>query len=162
MKKFLLVVVAAMFATGTFAQDWSAGLRVGSGLQAVGQYQVDSNNYVEGRLGMSWANYGGDLTVDFTALYNWNLADFDWTPSVGAWFLDAGAGINVGGVSNYAYVGVALMARLGIKFNNAPFSLSIDWTPTFGPEIFYYKGDSAADFHAHGLANLGLTGTFYF
>jgi hypothetical protein len=82
----------------------------------------------------------------------------DWTPSAGDWFFDAGVGLNVGGAANYAYLGVAGMARLGFTFNNAPVSLSVDYTPVIGPKIAY--GD--ASFRDIGFANFGLTCTYNF
>ena len=160
MKKILLMAVAVLFSTGAFAQDWSVGARVGSGFQAVGQYNLNSKNYVEARFGASWVD--GGVTADFTALYNWHILDMNWTPTAGMWFFDAGCGLNVGGREHYAYVGAAGMARLGIKFNGAPVSLSADWTPVFGAAIGYYGGYSVADFHKFGLANLGITCTYHF
>lgn len=160
MKKFLLAIVAVMFATGAFAQDWSVGGRIGSGFQAVGQYGYSADKYLEARFGASWLDSG--VTADFTVLHNWNVCTMDWTPSAGEWFFDAGVGVNVGGREHYAYVGVAGMARLGITFNSAPVSLSLDYTPVIGPGIGYWKGSSAADFRGVGFANVGITCTYNF
>ena len=162
MKKILLLVVAVLFTTTAFAQNFSVGGRVGSGVQAVGQYSFGNDNYVEARFGTYWANNGGYVTADFTALYNWRIFNMDWTPRTGRWFFDAGCGLNVGGKANYAYVGAALMARLGLTFNDAPVSLSLDWTPAFGPGIFYGSGWSDAVFNEFGLASLGITCTYNF
>lgn len=162
MKKLLLLAVTVILATSAFAQDWSVGGRVGSGFQAVGQYSFNNDNYVEARFGASWANGGGAVTADFTALYNWHIVEMDWTPSAGTWFFDAGVGVNVGGKGHYAYVGVAGMARLGIEFSGAPVSLSLDYTPVIGPEIGYGGGHSVADFREMGFANLGITCTYNF
>ena len=160
MKKFALLLVATLFATSVFAQEWSVGARVGSGFQAVGQYKMSDKNYVEGRFGAAWVDTA--VTADFTALYNWNLLEMDWTPSAGIWFVDAGVGVNVGGREHYAYVGAAGMARMGFKFHNVPVSLSIDYTPVIGPAIVYAKGWSAAEFRGRGFANVGLTCTYNF
>ena len=162
MKKILLLVVAVMFATTTFAQNWSVGGRVGSGFQVVGQYTLGDKNYVEARFGTYWANNGGYVTADFTALYNWRIFNMDWTPRAGRWFFDAGCGVNVGGREHEAYVGAALMARLGITFNDAPVSLSLDWSPSFGPSIAYGSGWSKARYNEFGLASLGVTCTYNF
>ena len=86
----------------------------------------------------------------------------DWTPRAGQWFFDAGAGINVGGREHYAYVGVVAMARLGIKFNDAPLSLSLDYSPVIGPGIVYGGGYSHAGFRDIGFANVGVTCTYNF
>lgn len=160
MKKFLLAIVAVMFATGAFAQDWSVGGRIGSGFQAVGQYGYSADKYLEARFGASWIDSG--VTADFTIMHNWNVCTMDWTPSAGEWFFDAGVGVNVGGREHYAYVGVAGMARLGITFNGAPVSLSLDYTPVIGPGIGYGHGHSSAGFRDMGFANVGVTCTYNF
>jgi hypothetical protein len=160
MKKFLLLIVASLFVTGAFAQDWSVGARVGSGFQAVGQYGYSNKHYIEARFGAAWLDSA--VTADFTVLHNWKVLTMDWTPSAGTWFFDAGVGVNVGGRENYAYVGVTGMARLGFTFNKVPLSLSVDYSPVIGPAILYWKGGSAAGFRDIGFANLGLTCTYNF
>lgn len=181
MKKILLMAVAVLFSTGAFAQDWSVGARVGSGFQAVGQYNLNSKNYVEARFGASWID--GGVTADFTALYNWHILDMNWTPTAGTWFFDAGCGVNVGGKGHFAYVGVAGMARLGITFHKVPISLSIDYTPVIGPQFAYGKYPAVPDysdvwgytrasnnskrythtsFRGRGFANVGITCTYNF
>lgn len=160
MKKFFLLIVASLFVTGAFAQDWSVGGRIGSGFQAVGQYGYSADKYFEARFGASWVDH--DVTADFTVLHNWNVCTMDWTPSAGEWFFDAGVGLNVGGREHYAYVGVTGMARLGITFNDAPVSLSLDYSPVIGPGIGYGKGYSHAGFRDMGFANVGITCTYNF
>lgn len=162
MKKLLFSLVAGLFVLTASSQNWSAGIRVGSGFHAVGQYTFANNNYVEARFGAYWANQGGTVMADFSALYNWNIANMDWTPKAGQWFFDAGAGLNVGGRDHYAYVGVQGVAKLGLEFNNVPIRLSLDWSPSFGPEIAYYGGNSASDFNQWGLANVGITCVYRF
>lgn len=177
MKKFLLVIVASLFVTGAFAQDWSIGARAGAGLQVMGQYDYASNRYLEARFGMSWSNthrYYEDIlgtlyvgtelpvTADFTVLHNWRLFEFDWTPSAGIWNFDAGVGVNVGGRETWAYVGAAGMARLSFTFNNIPLTLGADWTPSFGPSINYTKGYSEAYFNYHALTNFAVSCTYRF
>jgi hypothetical protein len=177
MKKIFLILVAVMFTTAAFAQQFSVGARVGSGFQAVGQYKYDGKNYIEARFGSSWNNpvvtttiatqnhfdvYQGRVMADFTLLHNWHLLDMDWTPRGGMWFFDAGVGVNVGGVAHYAYVGVAGMARLGFTFNNVPVTLALDWTPTFGPGVCYVDRYNDAFFNELGLANIGISCTYNF
>jgi hypothetical protein len=142
----------------------------------VGQYKYNGNDYIEARFGASWNNpkipnfrENADLIdysesrvmADFTLLHAWHILEMDWTPSAGLWFFDAGAGVNVGGREHYAYVGVAGMARLGFTFHNAPVTLAFDWTPSFGPGIYYGK-QSKVFFNELGLANVGVTCTFNF
>ncbi len=162
MKKFLLSVAFALLAWTVSAQNWMVGGRIGSGLQADAAYVLGNDNYIEGRFGMYWANAGGHLTADFTALYNWSICKMNWTPAAGTWFFDAGAGINVGGKSHYAYVGVAGCAKLGLEIKGAPIRLSFDWTPAFGPGIAYGGGESVSEFNDHGLCNFGITCVYCF
>ena len=196
MKKIILSLAVVMCAASVSAQNWvnqatdaskwAAGVRIGSGLQAVAEYQFRSNNYIEGRFGMSWCNSGSVLMADFTALYNWNITTMDWTPSAGEWFFDAGCGVVVGGRSHYAYFGLAGSAKLGIAFKRTPIKLSIDWTPYIGPEIAYgvkvpvvedvynptigttvpfisgYKKTSSSSFNEYGFANFGISCVYCF
>lgn len=162
MKKFLLTLAVSVLAWSASAQSWAVGGRIGSGFQADAQYIFSNDNYVEGRFGTYWANAGGKLSVDFTALYNWNLMNMDWTPSAGTWFLDAGAGINIGGRSHYTYFGAAGCAKLGIAFKGAPVNLSFDWTPVFGPGIVSWDGHSDSSFNERGLCNFGITCVYRF
>lgn len=174
MKKVALLLLATIFATSAFAQEWSAGLRVGSGIQAVGQYRYNGKDYFEARFGGSWNNmlhtiYYNDGTVDasrvmadFTIMHNWHLLDMDWTPNGGSWFVDAGVGVNVGGRQHYAYVGALGSARLGFTFFDVPLTLTLDWSPTFGPAILYAGGQSTARFNDLGLANIGISCVYNF
>lgn len=182
MKKVLLLVATVLFAASAFAQDISVGARVGSSFQAVGQYKYNGVNYVEARFGTSVNNPAYALGMpgllaresrfmcDLTLLHNWHIFDMDWTPSLGEWFFDAGAGLNFGGVAGNAYIGVSGMARLGFTFLDWPITLSVDWTPSFGPRVFYgeiYFADkvtksSYTKYNALGLATLGITCTYNF
>ncbi|MDE5706830.1 MAG: hypothetical protein K2H69_01445, partial [Alistipes sp.] len=73
MKKLLLTLALGLLAWSASAQNWAVGARIGSGFQADGQYIFSNKNYVEARFGMYWANAGGTLTADCTALNNWNI-----------------------------------------------------------------------------------------
>lgn len=188
MKKVLLLVATVLFAASAFAQDISVGARVGSSFQAVGQYKYNGVNYVEARFGTSVNNpayvvglgandiidvvrESNHFMCDLTLLHNWHVFDMDWTPSLGEWFFDAGAGLNFGGIAGHAYVGVSGMARLGFAFLDWPITLSVDWTPSFGPAVRYgkYTNEYGVDikvrhtsFNTLGLATLGITCTYNF
>ncbi len=153
-KLFVLLAVAVASATAVSAQDWSVGGRLGSGFDAVVQRNFTNDNYVEARLGMSWIS--GGITADFSALYVWNVANMNWTNS-GNWFFDLGAGLNVGGRSHFANLGVQGMAKLGYAFDNSPLKIALDWSPSFGPAIAYVRGASASSFYDNGVANFGLS-----
>lgn len=198
MKKIILSIAVVLCAASVSAQswmdsvtnskNWSVGARIGSGFQAVAEYTFPSDNYLEGRFGMSWCNGGGTLMADFTALYNWHISTMDWTPDAGKWFFDAGCGVVVGGRSHYAYFGFAGSAKIGIAFHDAPIKLSIDWTPYIGPGISYnvdvpvyenrpvdpafpnitapvvtgVKKTSYSSFNEYGFANFGLSCVYCF
>jgi hypothetical protein len=173
----LMIMIASVAAAG--AQGVSVGVRTVSGLQAVAQFHVTDHSYLEFRGGMSWLGgswsydfYDLDdfdhhdveswgVTADFTALYNWRAANFDWTDE-GNWFLDLGAGVNFGGRERYSYVGLAGMGRMGYTFENFPLTLACDWTPVFGPDFTTYRDSTHADFYRRGLANVGFTATWKF
>lgn len=184
MKKILLVMAAMLCVATVSAQSkWAAGLRIGSGLQAQGEYTYADNRYVEARFGMGWLS---GVTADFTALHNWNVCNWDWTPSVGKWYLDAGCGLNIGGRKQFMYGGVAGQVKFGIKFKKVPIRLSIDYTPVLGvygtwpskeekeaikalnapAEAFgepgTLKAKGTADFYGKGFANFGISATYCF
>ena len=166
MKKFLLVVTA-LFCVATVAsaqtiasQKWTVGARIGSGFQAQAECFYSDNKYVEGRLGMSWVL--GGLSADFSVLHNWNICNMDWTPDAGTWFIDAGVGVNVGGVAHYATVGVTGQVKLGILFEDAPIRLAIDFSPVIGPGFLYNGRECAVGYNTMGLCNLGISATYCF
>lgn len=159
-KLFVLLAVVALGASTASAQEWGAGIRIGSGFQGVAQKSFANENYIEARLGMDWM-HSGVIIADFSALYVWNIANMDWTDT-GNWFFDAGLGLNLGGKSHYATVGAQLMARLGYTFENSPISLALDWSPVLGAEIAYMKDFSESNFNERGIANFGLSCIFRF
>ena len=132
MKKFLLIIAAAFCVASASAQGWGLGARVNAGVQLQGEYQLTSENYLEGRLGINFVN---GLNLDLTVIHQWNVCNWDWTPNAGKWFLDLGAGAQgalflqeKGGV----YAGVVGDAKVGIKFNKVPIKLAVDYTPGLG------------------------------
>ena len=165
MKKIFLVLVAVLCVASVSAQKtkWAAGLRATYGVQAVGEYFYSSDKYAEARLGL----FGG-ACADFTALHQWNCCNWDWTPSVGKWYLDAGVGLNLGGAAHYVWGGVAGDVKFGIKFNKVPIRLSIDYTPVIGIAGWYgYHdlGDSEVrrvHLHTPGFYNFALSATWHF
>ena len=158
MKKFALLLLATLFATTVFAQEWSVGGRLGSGLQAVGQYHFNDKNYLEGRFGASWL---GVISADFTMLYNWKVKTMDWTDK-GTWFFDSGVALNIGGVPYYAYLAVGGMFRLGYTFESKPVSLSFDYTPLLGVGCIYDRDLFGIIPRLAGIGNFGITCTYNF
>lgn len=134
MKKLLVALVAMFAVTAASAQISNAGLRFGTGsaIELAGQYDLSKSNYVDGRIGF------GDGKISLSGIYNWKIKSFNWTPSLGKWYFDAGVGA-------YAYIydtankkgeptkglgaGVAGQVKLGIKFNDVPVSIAWDLGP---------------------------------
>ena len=163
----LFCVVASASAEKVLGVDvsrekWAVGGRIGSGLQAQAEYKMQSDNYLDFRFGMSWCNATALLTADFQALYQWHIADWDWTPSVGDWFFDAGVGVGAGGREHLAYYGVLGGAKFGIKLNSVPLKIAVDWTPMIGGMTAYGGGYSYSEFHKYGLANLAVSCVYCF
>ena len=159
MKKFLLLAVAAIFATSAFAQDYknSIGLRLGYGAELQYERHFSSENYLEANLGLS--GFGGDR-VFVNVMYNWNLCEWDLTPNAGKWFLSAGVGGSAG-LWGYekdeahhlgAQVGVAGDVAFGIRFNK-PVTLSVDYRPTI-----YFLHNA----WGQGFSGIALTCTYNF
>ena len=176
MKKIFLVLVAVLCVASVSAQKtkWAAGLRATYGVQAVGEYFYSSDKYAEARLGI----FGG-ACADFTALHNWNCCNWDWTPSVGKWYLDAGVGLNLGGAKQVVFGGVAGQVKFGIKFNKVPIRLSVDYTPVVGvagtypnaeqrmvnkelKEAGYAPAYGGAHLYTPGFYNFALSATWHF
>lgn len=147
MKKIFLVMAAMLCVASVSAQNkvkdaanyvasqkWSVGLRAGAGAQVDAECFYSDKAYIEGRLGWGFVN---GHRADFTILHNWNCCTWDWTPSAGQWFLDAGVGAHIGGNGHGMGVGVAGQAKFGIKFNKVPIRLAVDATPVVGPYVHY-------------------------
>ena len=136
----LLVALVAMFCvTAVSAQVSNVGLRFSGGVEIAAQYDLGKTNHIDGRLG-----FGGGWT-SVTGIYTYELKSFDWTPGLGKWFFDAGFGANLGFGQNAASVSVLGSAQLGIKFNDAPVSVTLDLEPTLnltGGGLGFGKGVS--------------------
>ena len=171
MKKILLILVAVLCVTTVSAenkikdaanyvasQKWSVGLRATYGVQAVAECFYSDKAYFEGRLGL----FNG-LAADFTVIHNWNLFAWDWTPSVGQWYFDAGVGGNIGGHAHFCYGGVVGQAKFGIKFNKVPIRLAIDYSPAINIGGTYgFEEANVVGLYTAGFFNGGLSATWCF
>lgn len=142
MKKFLVALVAMFAVTAASAQFSNVGIRFGSGIAITTQYDLSKANHIDGRIGFSsgWTS--------ITGIYNWSLKSFDWTPGLGKWFFDAGVGANVGFGGGFTTAAVVGSAQLGIKFKDAPVSVTFDLEPTLnivgGVDLGFGSGVSIA------------------
>ena len=144
MKKFLLAIVAVLCVSAVSAQQYqnSIGLRLGYGAELQYERHFSAENYLEANLGL----YGFGSHFDLNATYNWNLCEWDWTPSAGKWFLSAGVGASAVAAPHYFNVGVAGDVAFGIRFNK-PVTLSLDYRPT----IYFLHNAWGSGFYGVGL-----------
>ena len=144
MKKFLLAIVAVLCVSAVSAQQYqnSIGLRLGYGAELQYERHFSAENYLEANLGL----YGFGNHFDLNATYNWNLCEWDWTPSAGKWFLSAGVGASAVAAPQYFNVGVAGDVAFGIRFNK-PVTLSLDYRPT----IYLLHNAWGSGFYGVGL-----------
>ena len=166
MKKLIILSVAVLALTfnasaqskvkETFGIDQNTrcalGLHMGTGAQVMGEYFYGKDVYIDGRIGYDWGQGFG-----LTALHMWNPKDWNWTPNLGWWFVDAGAGA-FAGVHNGVSFGVAGSAKFGILFKKAPIRLAVDITPRIG----LYAYDGGMYFYRTGLLNGGIQATWCF
>ena len=166
MKKLFLALALAFCAATVSAQGWGIGGRITGGIEFQAEYTFSSENYLEARVGLGILGGSGFTAA---ALYQWNVAQMDWTPKAGTWFVDLGVGANVGMASKYLYAGGIGCAKLGIKFKGAPVKLALDYSPSVGPWI---GGNSDADategsnthvgIRTEGFFNFGLSCVYCF
>ena len=144
MKKFLLAIVAVLCVSAVSAQQYqnSIGLRLGYGAELQYERHFSAENYLEANLGL----YGFGNHFDLNVTYNWNLCEWDWTPSAGKWFLSAGVGASAVAAPQYFNVGVAGDVAFGIRFNK-PVTLSLDYRPT----IYLLHNAWGSGFYGVGL-----------
>ena len=166
MKKFFLVMVAVLcVATAASAQSkvksafgidsnerCAVGIRFGSGIQAIGEYFYGKDVYIDARIGYDWGQGFG-----LTGLHMWNPKDWNWTPNLGWWFVDAGAGAFVG-INHGVNFGIAGSAKFGILFKKVPIRLAVDITPRLG----LYASQGHIGFYRTGIFNSGVQLTYCF
>ena len=167
MKKFFLVIMTVVLSVSAASaqskvkdafgieqnERCALGLRLGSGAQVIGEYFYGKDVYIDARLGYDWGQGFG-----VTALHMWNPMDWNWTPNLGWWFLDAGAGAFVGVPSHAVTFGVAGSAKFGILFKEVPIRLALDITPRLG--LVAHNG--GINFYGTGVFNAGIQATYCF
>lgn len=151
MKKFLLALVALVCVSAVSAQEYkhAAGLRLGYGVELQYEHNFSSQNFLKANLGL----FGYHANFMASATYNWNLFQWNWTPSVGKWFFTAGVGGSLGVWGGGFQLGVSGDAAFGLRFKNVPITLALDYRPT----IYFFH-------HAwgHGFAGASLSATYNF
>jgi hypothetical protein len=132
MKK--IIIIAALlfgFAAAVSAQPRAVGVRIGNGGELSYQHQLGANFLeVDGGLGLG---FDGTFNVGATGIYNFMIAQPDWTDR-GEWGFYAGPGASFGlgvGDANYFTLGIAGMVGLEYTFW-FPLQLSIDFRQHIG------------------------------
>ncbi len=153
MKKMLFTLVLCLATIGAAnAQKNAVGIRIGDGGELLYQRDLRTNTYLQFTLAVPhWDGF----TV--TGLHNWRCCEWNWTPSVCDWHLDAGAGAAVGvyGFDNSGlFLGAVGSCSFGCEFNRVPISIDIDYRPTIGI--------ANSDFYKNGFWNFGLSVAYHF
>ena len=132
MKK-IIIIAALLFglAAAASAQPRAVGVRIGNGGELSYQHQLGANFLeVDGGLGLG---FDGTFNVGATGIYNFMIAQPDWTDR-GEWGFYAGPGASFGlgvGDANYFTLGIAGMVGLEYTFW-FPLQLSIDFRQHIG------------------------------
>ena len=134
LKKLLLaIVLIATFSSKLSAQeyDFAVGLRLGYEMGISARYFFMPNNAVEGI--MSFSNSAFKLT----ALYQYQLPflavdNLDWYVGIGAHIGSLNRSVQRRENLDHGFLfGADLIAGIEYVFPTAPFSLSLDWKPSF-------------------------------
>lgn len=151
MKKILLVAAMVLgFATAAVAQPRALGLRLGSGAEISYQHTIGSNFIsVDGGLGLNV--YNGGVSVGATGIYNFMIAQPQWTDK-GDWGFYAGPGANIGiGMGETSHFNLAAAGAVGLEYTFwFPLQLSIDFRQHLGYSI------GAGQFYAPSSVGLGV------
>ncbi len=130
MKKILLIAVLALTtAFAAIAQPRAIGARLGWGAEVSYQHNL-GNNFLELDLGLP--SFGA-LGVGLTGVYDFVIAQPQWTP--GTWTFYAGPGAQVGtsfGAGVFA-MNVGVVGQVGLSYQfQFPLELSLDLRPGLG------------------------------
>lgn len=134
MKKIILIAVAVLsFAAAAVAQPRAIGVRIGNGGEVSYQHTVGKDFVeVDGGLGLNLYD-GNSLNVGATAIYNFMIAQPQWTDR-GEWGFYAGPGATVGlGLGDNAHFNLAAAGMVGLEYSFwFPLQLSIDFRQHIG------------------------------
>lgn len=187
MKKLILIAAASMMVLSVAAQNsqHAIGVRTAAGFEFMYKNYLNESNFIDVTFGdcCYWS-------VMATSTYNWNVAQFNWTPSAGQWSLYAGVGAGLGytWADRYRvtvndpiigkYTGndwmsgfvIGAVGQVGLQFNlkNGPWTFAVDYRPVFGVVIGNrwkndtYETGTGASFYQNGLFNFGLSAQYRF
>ena len=160
MKKTLLTALLGLTSLCAGAQSSPHALGVHFGASTLDieyQYQFSQKNFLDVTAGIF------DLDDGFVAqgIYNWNIKEWNWTPSFGVWKFWGGVGGGLGYYDHHNHNGMLLgpVGTLGFGFTlrDVPLTVGIDYRPW----VAFVIGDDF-DIVDKGFRNLGLTLTYRF
>ncbi|MBQ0080831.1 MAG: hypothetical protein KBS95_04715 [Alistipes sp.] len=150
MKELFVIMLAVITVSAVSAKGWNTGLRIGSGFQTLATYEFNDKDAIEARFGITWY-YATPIFADFQVLYYRNVLN-----THKGLFLDAGAGLAIGGRPNIMYYGVTPSIKFGYKFSGAPVKIGVDWSPVIGGL------SDGFGYFTRGLANVGVSCVYSF
>ncbi len=138
MKKLLIIAALVLTtAVAAIAQPRAIGGRLGWGTEVSYQHNV-GNNFIEVDVGLpGW----GALGLGATAIYDFVIAQPQWTP--GTWTFYAGPGAQVSmGFGNGLASFIAVAGQVGLSYRfEFPLELSVDLRPSLGVGINSIRND---------------------
>lgn len=157
MKKCMLILLCSIFSLhAAQAQNHAIGIRLGGSGEVLYQQWLSESNYLQFTL--ATPNWNG-FTV--TGTYNWRCHEWDWTPNVCSWHLDAGVGglAGVYDMKNTGFLlGVIGSCAFGCQFNKVPISVDLDYRPAIG----MVAGGGSSGLFTPGFWNFGISAAYHF
>lgn len=133
MKKIIIIAATLLgFAVAATAQPRAIGARIGNGAEVSYQHSMGVNFLeVDGGLGLGLGD--GTLNVAATGIYNFMIAQPNWT-NKGTWGFYAGPGAGAGfGLGEHNYLSVAFAGMVGLEYTFwFPLQLSLDFRQHLG------------------------------
>lgn len=124
MKKLFVILTLAAVSFVANAQPRAVGLKLGYGVEASYQHQIQGEDFIEATLGAYAFN-----TLDVSCTYNFMIEKPQWTDR-GEWGFYAGPGAALGFGGNFH---VAATGQVGLEYTFwFPLQLSFDLRPELG------------------------------
>lgn len=139
MKKLLIIAALVLTtAVAAIAQPRAIGGRLGWGAEVSYQHNV-GNNFIEVDVGLpGW----GALGLGATAIYDFVIAQPQWTPGTWTFYAGPGAQVGMGFGNGWATSSIAVAGQVGLSYRfEFPLELSVDLRPSLGVGITSIRND---------------------
>lgn len=144
MKKLFIILTLAAVSFVANAQPRAVGLKLGYGVEASYQHQIQGEDFIEATLGAYAFN-----TLDVSCTYNFMIAQPVWTDR-GEWGFYAGPGAALGFGGNFH---IAATGQVGLEYTFwFPLQLSFD----LRPELGIWAANSGVGFHWSITPTIGV------